>query len=227
MGIHAPVWQAGASCLNFWSMYLSRILLDVSKKNTLQALSNPNRFHGSVERCFSGERKRNLWRIDNLNGRLYLLILSEDVPDLKMIEKQFSPAYEHGETKSYDKLLERIKKGSSWQFRIVANPTKSLSSRDGSRGKVIAISDREHQKEWLMKKGEKNGFHLEKGTFDVVQGMWHIFSKRKNNTSMKVSLKSVAFEGKLEITDEEKFKYALVKGIGKEKAYGNGLMTII
>ena len=31
---------------------------------------------------FSGERKRNLWRLESLGDRLYLLILSSDRPDL-------------------------------------------------------------------------------------------------------------------------------------------------
>ena len=31
------------------------------------------------------------------------------------------------ETRSYDPLLQRVEPGSCWQFRLTANPTKSLS----------------------------------------------------------------------------------------------------
>ena len=63
-------------------MYLSRMVLDVQNRRTMQAFVNPNLFHGAVESAFCGERKRNLWRIDTLNGQYYLLLLSEEKPDL-------------------------------------------------------------------------------------------------------------------------------------------------
>ena len=70
------------------------------------ALANPQRFHGAVEQAFPGERRRRLWRLDPLGGKLYLMILSEDAPDLSGIEDQFGSG-EPGKTKSYDPLLER------------------------------------------------------------------------------------------------------------------------
>ena len=41
------------------------------------------------------------------------------------------------------------------------------------------------------------------------------------------TVKTVDFVGYLEITDLPKFKKALVNGIGREKAYGCGLLTVI
>ena len=91
------------------------------------ALANPQRFHGAVEQAFPGERRRRLWRLDPLGGKLYLMILSEDAPDLSGIEEQFGSG-EPGETKSYDPLLERILPDSVWRFRLTANPTVSSAS---------------------------------------------------------------------------------------------------
>ena len=56
-------------------MYLTRMRLNESNPNTAKALASPHIFHGTVERCFGGERKRNLWRIDHLNHQLYLMPL--------------------------------------------------------------------------------------------------------------------------------------------------------
>ena len=42
-----------------------------------------------------------------------------------------------------------------------------------------------------------------------------------------VSLLSVTYEGVLQITDEEKFCQLLTGGIGRGKAYGLGLMTVM
>ena len=36
----------------------------------------------------------------------------------------------------------------------------------------------------------------------------------------------MAFEGRLKVEDADVFKDALVNGIGREKAYGMGLLTI-
>lgn len=88
-------------------MFLSRVPLDLHKRATVIALANPQRFHGAVEQAFPGERRRRLWRLDPLGEKLYLMILSEDTPDLSAIEEQFG-AGEPGETKSYGPLLERI-----------------------------------------------------------------------------------------------------------------------
>lgn len=88
-------------------MFLSRVPLDLHKRATVIALANPQRFHGAVEQAFPGERRRRLWRLDPLGEKLYLMILSEDTPDLSAIEEQFG-AGEPGETKSYDPLLERF-----------------------------------------------------------------------------------------------------------------------
>ena len=53
-------------------MYLSRTELDPARRSTMIALTSPQKFHGAVENSFSGERRRRLWRLDRLNGKLYL-----------------------------------------------------------------------------------------------------------------------------------------------------------
>ena len=118
------------------------------------ALANPQRLHGAVEQAFPGERRRRLWRLDPLGGKLYLLILSEDAPDLSGIEEQFGSG-EPGETTSYDPLLERILPGSVWRFRLAANPTvsKAPPSAPGERGKVQAHITPEFQEEWIRTRG--------------------------------------------------------------------------
>ena len=70
-------------------MYLSRIELDTSRRSTMKALDMPNLMHGAVESSFAGERARNLWRIDPLQGKLYLLLLSPAKPDLQGLAQQF------------------------------------------------------------------------------------------------------------------------------------------
>ena len=70
-------------------MYLSRVELDLTRRSTMEALAAPQKLHGAVESVFAGERRRRLWRLDRLGERLYLLLLSEDAPDLSGVVEQF------------------------------------------------------------------------------------------------------------------------------------------
>ena len=187
------------------------------------ALANPQRLHGAVEQAFPGERRRRLWRLDPLGGKLYLLILSEDAPDLSGIEEQFGSG-EPGETTSYDPLLERILPGSVWRFRLAANPTvsKAPPSAPGERGKVQAHITPEFQEEWIRTRGEKHGFRLQ--SLQVTGSRWLRF--RKGRQGRPGTLLSVVYEGVLQVTDPLLFRQVLTEGIGRGKAYGQGLLTV-
>lgn len=206
-------------------MFLSRIHLDLNSRNTLRALNSPSVFHGAVESSFIGARKRDLWRIDKLDNRLYLLLLSEDEPDLRSFCQQFGYADKGYEIKSYDGLLSKINAGDVWRFRVTANATRSVSDMGNSkRGKVSACISTESQKKWLIDKSNKNGFSVTADSFEVVQSKWLRFYKK---ASREISLFSVTYEGLLEVTDAEAFRRALTNGIGRGKAYGMGLLTVI
>lgn len=206
-------------------MFLSRVPLDIEKRETIKALNSPSIFHGAIESSFAGERMRNLWRIDTLNGQMYMLLLSIVEPDLQKFGTQFGLDDCYAETKNYDVLLDRIKNGDRWRFRLTANPTKTVKTADGSRGKVTACALLNDEKNWLLDKASKNGFRLENDSFDVTESSWQRFYKKDSKKA--VSLRKVTYEGILEISDAELFKQALVNGIGRGKAYGMGLLTVM
>lgn len=207
-------------------MYLTRMKLDPAKRKTAIALVSPNLFHGAIEMSFE-ERTRKLWRIDNLNGNLYLLLLSRDKPDLTSAADQFGTD-EGWRTLSYDKFLSEIKEGERRRFRLCANPVISSkkATAKGERGTVLAHVTTHWQKQWLIDRAEKNGFALLADDFTVVESKWISFSK-KTNGGRPVTIHSVTFEGILTVTDKEKFCSALKDGIGRAKAYGMGLMTVM
>lgn len=234
-------------------MYLTRMELDMRRKKTMLAFANRRLFHGAVESAFEGERKRRLWRIDRLENTCYILIVSEDKPNLQSAFEQFGPYQKEAywETKQYDTLLDRVENGSTWQFRLIANPTIS-SSKDRNktadnnseklktniseqeqskkqsekkRGTVYAHNVERFQRDWFIKKAEKNGFYVENQDFSIVQSQWMQFTKRQEKN--RVSFISVTYEGILTVTDKDAFIKALTEGIGREKAYGMGMLTII
>ncbi|MDR3766400.1 MAG: type I-E CRISPR-associated protein Cas6/Cse3/CasE [Butyricicoccus sp.] len=207
-------------------MYLSRVELDTSRRSMIRALDMPNLIHGAVESAFSGERERNLWRIDPLQGKLYLLLVSPAKPDLQRLVQQFGVPGQSWETRDYSPLLGCIQAGSVWGFRLTANPTKSCASKAGTeRGVVHAHISTRYQEEWLLRQAEKHGFRLAEDGFSVVQTKWYAF--RKGNIGNRVTFLSVTYEGTLQVTDPEVFRHALIQGIGRGKAYGMGMLTVI
>ncbi|WZL79235.1 type I-E CRISPR-associated protein Cas6/Cse3/CasE [Eubacteriales bacterium mix99] len=207
-------------------MYLSRIALNSKRRETMRALSSPQILHGAVECSFDGDRQRNLWRIDWLNDICYLLILSAKQGDFMHIVDQFGYKDSEWQTKNYDPFLSRLKTGQIWQFRLSANPTRSSfegKNDKSERGKVFAHVTQDQQKQWLLKRSQTCGFLLDESGFDVTHSQWLKFSKNKKD---KITLHMVAFEGILTISDVECFKQSLLSGIGREKAYGCGLLTL-
>ena len=199
------------------------------------ALQNPAMFHGAVERAFEPRAGRSLWRLDTLGERRCLLLLSEEKPQLTALAAQFGTE-ETPETREYAPLLDRILPGSRWQFRLHANPTYSSKSRDG-RGKVHACTlvrkpekcrpgmpEPKTQVGWLLHQAEVHGFAVEEDQFNVTGIQWYAFTKK---TGERVRLLGVTYEGLLTVTDAEKFREALCEGVGRGKAYGMGLLTVM
>lgn len=209
-------------------MILTRIELDPTRRSTIMALANPNRFHGAVEESHNRSDERVLWRIDVLSGRQYLMVLSPSEINAAFLADQFGYPGEKPEQKKYDPLLERIEAGSTWQFRLTANPTfSSLKERRSpeDRGKVKSEITTALQMEWLIRKSQKNGFSVNPEQARVTATRWITF--RKQSDKRKVSLLQVTFEGILTVTDPELFRKALTEGIGRGKAYGMGFMTVV
>lgn len=208
-------------------MYLTRMELDTKRRNTMRWMASPSMIHGTVESAFSGARERHLWRMDTLNGKVYLLILSETVPDLTEAVKAYGVDLPQSwQSKNYGTLLDRVTSGSRWRFRLVANPTVSVQEKPGKRGSVKACIKLDDQYKWLLDRADRHGFSVQPNAFQIADTRWHIFEKGTTERH-RVSLFSATYEGALLVTNGEKFKEMLTNGIGRGKAYGMGLMTIV
>lgn len=207
-------------------MYLSRIRLDAARKDTMRALANPYYFHGAIEKAEPGERTRKLWRVDRLGGELYLLIVSEEPLCFDHVLAQFGFEGDEVLSRDYAPLLSRITEGSRWQFRLKANPTiqKYAGFEKEGRGKVYAHATVKYQEQWLLDRAGRNGFSLEPGDFLVTESRWYSFQKRDR---ARVKILGCVYEGILAVTDADLFRKALTRGIGREKAYGMGMLTVM
>ncbi|MCL1912945.1 MAG: type I-E CRISPR-associated protein Cas6/Cse3/CasE [Eubacteriaceae bacterium] len=203
---------------------MSRIKLDIRRNETMKAISSPQVLHALIEGCFE-QKNRTLWRLDSLHGHLYLLIVSKGEPDFHRLSDQLCESGETGQTKDYASFLSGIKNGQKLRFRLRGNPVYSTASTKGERGKVKPHVSEKYKREWLMKKSVQYGFELETDGFSILEAGQQKFYR--NSKDKPVELTYAIFEGILTVLDADKFVDALTQGIGRGKAYGCGMMTVM
>lgn len=210
-------------------MYLSRVEIDIKDHQKIRNLTHLGAYHNWVEKCFPDEiagksRSRKLWRIDELGGKKYLLIVSETMPELAELETY--GVKDSAQSKLYDPFLNRLKNGMTAYFKVTLNPVVSLSSgkQSGKRGRVVPHVTAEQQLNFLRQKSLKHGFFLKDDDVSIIERGYEIL-KKDNQKPIRIS--KVTYQGKLLITDIIAFKDILIHGLGRKKAYGCGMLTII
>lgn len=202
-------------------MYLSRVKINTSIRNTIKFLSSPQVIHAAVEASFTdSDETRKLWRIDYYRGHPYMLLLSQNKPDFASFIKQFGYPDMPGEVRDYQKVLDILQTGQQYRFRLCANPVYSIKQTDGQRGKVVPHITITQQEAWLQDKSERAGFTLNEVA--VIQRGIKKFTRQHKY----VTLSTATYEGVLKIKDAEVFKAKIIQGIGRAKSYGCGLLTL-
>lgn len=174
------------------------------------------------------DRRRDfLWR-EEAPGQF--LVLSQrppalDSPILEIDSKRFEPALEAG-----DRLA----------FMLRANPTVTPTGADCRRSDVVMhaihrlptgqaraaarpVAIQEAGSRWLVRLGERNGFAVQPERL-AVDGYELRQVPRILGDPMKFG--QMDFQGMLTVVDAPLFRQALLRGFGRAKAFGCGLMLI-
>lgn len=201
----------------FFMTYIVSFNLDCSKQSLMSTLTHLGAYHNLVEHLFPREfqdkvRLRHLWRKDGL----HLTVVSRDEPDMKVIDQyQYR---DFAKVQNYDYFIGTLKRGQKFNFRLAANPIL----RRG--GKIIPHTAAKYQMQWLERQAENNGFKLLNSQIDSVTHP--VLRRRKNKGNNTFWLNRVDYTGILEITDLAKFRHALTDGVGRERAFGMGLLLL-
>ncbi|MCH3974962.1 MAG: type I-E CRISPR-associated protein Cas6/Cse3/CasE [Bifidobacterium tibiigranuli] len=223
----------------------TRVNIDMRSRSARRALSSLERLHAVVAKSVnpvdttapgsddSSLQGRTLWRLDSdIRGwRAKLYVVAPVVPDIAVLSEQLGIKPADYSTCSYGPFLQRLEQGQEWGFRLKANPTKSERSKPGenqSRGKLVALVKEEDQIHWLADKGRHFGFHMPINRLEssevLVRSAQGLNFERQNAI---VTLNSVVFDGVLAIDDPDLLRTALLRGIGRAKGYGFGLLTLV
>lgn len=230
-------------------MYLTRFRFNTARTGARKLLSAPQAMHAAVLGGFPGvlpsdtEKPRVLWRIDRrAKAEVFLYVVAPDEPDYThLVEQAGWP--ESGtlwETRDYGPFLDRLAAGGVWEFRLTANPVHHIRRRDGEDTKATAHLTGRHQMGWLLERAEASGFRVvEKpperrrlpagDEYELLVSDRHRLEIGKNGRRGKggpVRLVTATFDGRLEVTDPEALRRTLVRGLGRAKGYGCGLMTL-
>lgn len=221
-------------------MYLSRVEVDRYNRQKIKDLTHLGAYHNWVEQSFPNEvnqnlRSRHLWRLDRLMDSDYLLVLSNNKPDTELLAR-----YGIDGTvivKNYDQFLEHIKTNEVMRFRLTANPTYTITEPGKTHGHVYPHITVAQQRNWLITRAEASGFKLiqqlpsakelketDTFAFDITHRDYPVLYRKAGHG---IRLSRVTFEGLLEVQELAAFKNTLVHGLGREKAFGMGLMTVI
>lgn len=226
-------------------MYFSRVQLNPQRRHTRTFLANPRALHAAVEASFPpGARAeqdgRNLWRVDVVQHRVRLYMVSPTIPDMTHIVEQAGWATAPGDTVDYGSFLNGLTTGQQFAFKVTVNPVKRQFV-PGERGKILPHVTEEQQLAWFRKRASSWGFAPlatpvlsgaapgdvgGENALRVVERRNRIFGKPDAARRRTVTQRQVSIEGQLEVRDAAVFREALVNGMGRGKAYGCGLMTV-
>jgi CRISPR system Cascade subunit CasE len=166
-----------------------------------------------------------LFRIDpHLNGRAVILVQSAIEPDW---EYAFHNACYLLAAPPQVKPFPPFTKGRHFRFCLVANPTRRLSKNSpdvkaGSIGKRVPVQA-DQLFDWLTRQADKGGFSVDEDSIAIQTGYVYVNKKRDDKGQR---MRSVRYEGILEVTDPAAFKEILIRGIGSGKAFGFGLLSV-
>lgn len=208
-------------------MFLSRVQLNRRRDKTKELLDNPRAMHAMVESAFPGEQNRNLWRVDRLGEKDFLLLASPDRPDLTHLVESAGYESEPAKVCDYAPIFEALQEGTVVGFRLCANPTRRLihdpyaGDGKGLRGKRVSLTRDGDRVNWMVRKANDIGLDLDHMRIAEAQ---QVTLPRGRST---VSLQKVVFEGVGTVAKPGVLRAALCSGVGPNKAYGCGMMTVI
>ena len=214
------------------AFYLSRLLLDPTDRRARRELGNIYELHRTVMSGFPKElpdEERVLFRVDeDRAGRLSLLVQSQVTPHWQLPDGYLLPADPFGgpDNPAVKAVEPALSAGQILNFRLLANPTikKTRHDEQGERrnSNRVPLVHEAQQLEWLAAKAEQSGFRV----LHVDAGGGYERKGWKEKGRPPLTLYTVQFDGRLQITDAARFQWALANGIGPARAFGCGLLSL-
>lgn len=109
----------------------------------------------------------------------------------------------------------------NYRFSCVANPVICKFDEALKKLKRVGLINDREISDWFTKKALHNGF---KADVKLIDRKEKICFTKKN---LCVTINGARLSGNLSVVDKERFMQCVAKGIGKERAFGYGLLQVI
>ena len=193
-------------------MYLSIVQPDFSQVNVARSMTNEQHMHRNIQALFDSDRQsiNALYRfIPSKDIRRAVICVQSDVmptstTDLKVISCMDAK-----------ERISLIKTGMVLKFDVLLRPVKR------HQGRSTLIRDMESRIEWIEKLGQKYGFKIEtiREVLRIQKTMFHSGTKTGRVDGYR-------YVGTLSVVDADLFKKSYETGIGRDKAYGYGMLML-
>lgn len=193
-------------------MYLSKLVLNPRCKQALKEVDDPYQMHRTLARAFGDKLReaRLLFRVDGTeNTGPYVIAQSLVEPNWTALPVSYA------EVNSKEVVLQ-LEVGLTLAFRLLARPTK----RDKESGRRASLRGEEALKGWLERKALAAGFKV--ASLRMNETRW--CDSKGGRPSQAIN--AVQFDGVLVVTDPDKLYEAVRNGIGPQKAFGFGLLSL-
>jgi CRISPR system Cascade subunit CasE len=207
-------------------MILSRICFNPLHPAVYKLAGDPYGLHIKLCQCFSACRVE--------AGILYrweegpvLLVQSLDQPDWSKLDLPDSALAGEPESKVFSP---QFALGQTLAFRLRCRPSQKQRVEGSKNSKQRSLRTDEDRILWLERQGVKFGFALQAA--HPMQERWRDTKPTASNLEAPAkrqrfdSLPATRFDGVLVVTDPEKLVQGVRMGIGPQKAYGFGLLSL-
>ncbi|MHA6798920.1 type I-E CRISPR-associated protein Cas6/Cse3/CasE [Bounagaea algeriensis] len=229
-------------------MFLSKLPVNTASRNFRRDVANVHDMHRTVMTAFpdtdqSSARSEHgvLWRLDGTAEGYVLYVQSRTRPNWDALPENY--LRERGKVRCLQPVLQAVRPGAAFRFRMVANPTRRLhpnndQRNDGTRrhNRRVPLQHPEEQLSWLARQAEQRGFVLLAAStgdpdgaatpLPELNGRQQEAAREAKGRRNKITAAPVRFDGRLVVTDPDQLVRAITDGIGPAKAYGCGLMSL-
>lgn len=206
--------------LKTMNLYLSKLIINLYDKDVLYHLDDCIYWHKNIMSGFpnidSKTPRKDLGVLFRKNfSQSGLVIYVQSMVEPNWENKSWIYNYE---SKLISKVVDSFKLGNIYHFDLLCIPYY-VDSKDKIRSFVTDVD----KKDWLKNKEVYNGFEVLSDNL-CVKSNSEYFKGIGDNKKLKIEATNLI--GRLRITNVEKFRNFYLTGVGREKAYGAGMLLL-
>ncbi|MCW3051473.1 MAG: cas6e [Chthonomonadales bacterium] len=226
-------------------MFLSKVILNPRHRMIYRLASDLYAQHRFVMSAFPDLRETDreseggqdqqgvLYRLeaDREFDGMFFLVQSRSEADWAKTREMHPDVLCSAQSKTDSRLFEA---GERYRFRLRANPTVCRVNRDANGNRQasnrVGLYKEEEQRDWLARTGERFGFRvIPEAVLVTSLGKREGFKPTLDGSRPRhpVTCYMVDFDSTLLITDAPLFSAAVRDGVGRGKAWGCGLLSLM